>query len=128
MLVDTSVWVDHLRRRNAKLVELLEQTQVWTHDFVTGELACGNLAQRDKVLSALAALPHTPVASHDEVLAFLETHHLMGRGLGWVDVHLLASAKLAKLPFWTLDKQLAAAVTALQLQSCLRSPRTSARR
>jgi predicted nucleic acid-binding protein len=117
MLVDTSVWVNHLRRRNAKLVELLEQTQVWTHDFVTGELACGNLAQRDKVLSALAALPHTPVASHDEVLAFLETHHLMGRGLGWVDVHLLASAKLAKLPFWTLDKQLAAAVTALQLQS-----------
>jgi hypothetical protein len=118
MLVDTSVWVDHLRRRNATLVELLEQTQVWTHAFVIGELACGNLAQRDKVLSALATLPHASVASHDEVLAFLEKHRLlMGRGLGWVDLHLLASAKLAKLPFWTLDKRLAAVAVALQLQS-----------
>jgi hypothetical protein len=117
MLVDTSVWVDHLRRRNARLVGLLEQAQVWTHAFVIGELACGNLAQRDKVLSALSALPQAPVASHDEVLAFLEAHHLMGRGLGWVDIHLLASAQLGRLAFWTLDKRLAAAVTALQLQS-----------
>ena len=117
MLVDTSVWVDHLRRGNATLVGLLEQAQVWTHAFVVGELACGNLAQRNKVLNALTALPHAPVASHDEVLALLETHHLMGRGLGWVDVHLLASAKLGRLPFWTLDKRLAAVVTALQLQS-----------
>jgi predicted nucleic acid-binding protein len=117
MLVDTSVWVDHLRRRNATLVGLLEQAQVWTHAFVVGELACGNLAQRNKVLSALVALPHAPVASHDEVLGFLETHHLMGRGLGWVDVHLLVSARLGRLPFWTLDKRLAAVVSALQLQS-----------
>ena len=117
MVVDTSVWVDHLRRRNATLVGLLEQAQVWTHAFVVGELACGNLAQRNKVLSALTALPHAPVASHDEVLAFLETHRLMGRGLGWVDVHLLVSARLGRLPFWTLDKRLAAVVTALQLQS-----------
>jgi predicted nucleic acid-binding protein len=117
MLVDTSVWVDHLRRRNATLVVLLEQTQVWTHSFVVGELACGNLAQRDKVLSALSALPHAPVCSHDEVLAFLESHRLMGRGLGWVDMHLLASARLSKLPFWTLDKRLAAVATALQLQN-----------
>ena len=117
MLVDTSVWVDHLRRRSAALVELLEQAQVWTHVFVIGELACGNLAQRDKVLSALTALPQAPVASHEEAVAFLETHHLLGRGLGWIDVHLLASAKLGRLPFWTLDKRLAAVVTALQLQS-----------
>jgi predicted nucleic acid-binding protein len=117
MLVDTSVWVNHLRRRNATLVGLLEQAQVWTHAFIIGELACGNLAQRDKLLSALAALPHAPLASHEEVLAFLETHRLMGRGLGWVDVHLLASAKLGSLPLWTLDKRLAAVVTALQLQS-----------
>lgn len=117
MLVDTSVWVDHLRRRSATLVALLEQAQVWTHAFVVGELACGNLAQRHKLLSALTALPHAPVAGHDEVLAFLENHRLMGRGLGWVDVHLLASARLARLPFWTLDKRLAALATALQLQS-----------
>jgi len=117
MLVDTSVWVDHLRRRNVTLVGLLEQGQVWTHAFVVGELACGNLAQRNKVLSSLTALPHAPVASHDEALAFLEAHRLMGRGLGWVDLHLLASAKLGKLPFWTLDKRLAAVLTALQLQT-----------
>jgi predicted nucleic acid-binding protein len=117
MLVDTSVWVDHLRRSNATLVGLLEQAQVWTHAYVIGELACGNLAQRDKVLNALAALPQAPVASHDEVLAFLDTHRLMGHGLGWIDVHLLASAKLARLPFWTLDKRLAAVATTLQLQS-----------
>jgi predicted nucleic acid-binding protein len=117
MLVDTSVWVDHLRRGNATLVALLEQTQVWTHAFVVGELACGNLAQRNKLLSALTTLPHTPIAGHDEVLAFLESHRLMGRGLGWVGIHLLASARLAKLPFWTLDKRLAAVATALQLQN-----------
>ena len=117
MLVDTSVWVDHLRRGNATLVALLEQTQVWTHAFVVGELACGTLAQRDTLLSALTALPHAPLAGHDEVLAFLEGNRLMGRGLGWVDVHLLASARLAKLPFWTLDKRLAAVATALQLQN-----------
>ncbi|MBV9723933.1 MAG: PIN domain-containing protein [Gammaproteobacteria bacterium] len=117
MLVDTSVWVDHLRRRNATLVALLDQTLVWTHAFVVGELACGNLAQRDKLLSALTALPHAPVAGHEEVLAFVESNRLMGRGLGGVDMHLLASARLAKLPFWTLDKRLAAVATALQLQS-----------
>jgi predicted nucleic acid-binding protein len=117
MLVDTSVWVDHLRRGNATLVALLEQTQVWTHAFVVGELACGNLAQRDKLLSALTALPHAPIAGHDEVLALLENHRLMGRGLGWVDIHLLASARLAKLPFWTLDKRLATIAVALQLQN-----------
>lgn len=114
MLVDTSVWIEHLRRRNLTLVGLLEHAQVWTHAFVVGELACGNLAQRDKVLGALSALPHAPVCSHDEVLTFLESHRLAGRGLGWVDVHLLASARLAKLPFWTLDKRLAAVATDLQ--------------
>lgn len=117
MLVDASVWVDHLRRRNATLVGLLEQAQVWTHDIVIGELACGNLAQRDMVLSALASLPQAPVARQDEVLAFLDAHRLMGRGLGWIDVHLLASVTLGGLPFWTLDKRLATVATTLQLQS-----------
>lgn len=117
MLVDTSVWVDHLRRSNATLTGLLEQAQVWTHAFVIGELACGNLAQRAKVLSLLAALPHVPMAGHDETLAFVASHRLMGRGLGWIDVHLLACARLAKLPFWTMDKRLAAVATDLQLQN-----------
>ncbi|MGH8291823.1 MAG: type II toxin-antitoxin system VapC family toxin, partial [Steroidobacteraceae bacterium] len=91
--------------------------QVWTHAFVIGELACGNLAQRAKFLSLLAGLPQVPMAGHDETLAFVAAHRLMGRGLGWIDMHLLASAKLAKLPFWTMDKRLAAVATDLQLQN-----------
>ncbi|MGH8239354.1 MAG: VapC toxin family PIN domain ribonuclease, partial [Steroidobacteraceae bacterium] len=91
----------------AVLVDLLEQTQVWTHPFVIGELACGNLARREILLTSLCELPQVPSASHAEVLAFLETRQLMGRGLGWVDMHLLAAATLAKLPFWTIDKRLA---------------------
>lgn len=115
MLVDTSVWVDHLRKRNPALVELLEQAQVWTHSFVIGELASGNLAQRGKVLGALGELPHVPMASHEEVMSFVESRHLMGRGLGWIDLHLLASATLAKLPFWTVDKRLSTVASELKL-------------
>ncbi len=109
MLVDTSVWVDHLRRRNAALVEQLEAVQVWIHPFVVGELACGNLANRDELLTLLATLPQAPIADHEEVLAFVEARRLMGRGLGWIDMHLLASATLEGLPLWTLDRRLAAA-------------------
>ena len=114
MLVDTSVWVDHLRKRNSTLVELLEQAQVWTHSFVIGELACGNLAQRDHVLGALGQLPHVPMASREEVMSFVESRGLMGRGLGWIDLHLLASATLARLPFWTVDKRLSTVASELQ--------------
>lgn len=117
MLVDTSVWVDHLRKRNPALVELLEQAQVWTHSFVIGELASGNLAQRGRVLGALAELPHAPLASHEEVMSFVENRRLMGRGLGWVDLHLLASATLAKLPFWTVDKRLSTVASELRLRN-----------
>jgi predicted nucleic acid-binding protein len=109
LLVDTSVWVDHLRHRNAALVELLTAEQVRVHPFVIGELACGNLAQSNEVLGLLAALPRVPVVDHDEVITFVEDQHLMGRGLGWIDVHLLASAALASVAFWTLDKRLSTA-------------------
>lgn len=108
MLVDTSVWVDHLRRSNSTLVELLENDRVWTHAFVVGELACGHLANRARLLDSLAALPHVPAASHEEVLAFVEARRLMGRGLGWIDVHLLAAATLQALRLWTFDRRLAA--------------------
>lgn len=108
MLVDTSVWVDHLRRRNATLVELLEQAQVRTHPFVIGELACGNLARRTVLLGSLSELPQVQTVGHAEVLSFVETRRLTGRGLGWVDMHLLAAAVLAHLPFWTVDRRLAA--------------------
>jgi predicted nucleic acid-binding protein len=113
MLVDTSVWVDHLRRPNARLVSLLEHGAVWCHPFVIGEIACGTLIRRDEVLALLAALPQVPTADHTEALAFVEGNRLMGSGVGWIDVHLLASAKLVGLPLWTLDRRLASAAGAL---------------
>jgi predicted nucleic acid-binding protein len=113
VLVDTSVWVDHLRRRNSILVELLEQGEVWTHPFVIGELACGNLAHRERLLGSLAELPRVPSASHEEVLEFIDARRLMGRGLGWIDMHLLASSTVAKLPLWTVDKRLYTAAAEL---------------
>jgi predicted nucleic acid-binding protein len=115
VLVDTSVWVDHLRRRNATLVELLEHTRVWTHSFVIGELACGNLANRRQLLDSLAALPQVPAAHHEEVLEFMEARRLMGRGLGWIDVHLLASATLEGVQLWTVDRRLAAVARELDV-------------
>lgn len=87
---------------------LLEAGQVHIHPFVIGELACGNLAQRATILALLAELPQASVVEHERVLAFLETARLMGRGIGWVDVSLLASAVADRLGLWTLDRRLAA--------------------
>lgn len=115
ILVDTSVWVDHLRRGNEALVTLLHEAQVLCHPFVAGELACGRLRRRAEVLDLLARLPAAPLASHAETLAFVEGRRQMGRGLGWVDVHLLASASLAGRPLWTLDRSLAGAAGAIHL-------------
>jgi predicted nucleic acid-binding protein len=115
VLVDTSVWVDHLRRPDARLVQQLEDGWVSTHPFVIGELACGNLAKREEVLDLLAALPLVPIANHEEVLAFVHARHLMGRGLGWIDMHMLASATLASVPLWTSDKRLAGVARELGL-------------
>ena len=109
MLVDTSVWIDHFRHSNAALTELLEESEVWVHPFVVGELACGNPTNRLEILRLLQALPRTPLADHDEVLGFLESHSLMGSGIGWVDAHLLASVRLGGIGLWTLDRALAAA-------------------
>jgi predicted nucleic acid-binding protein len=105
MLVDTSVWVDHLRRRNLVLARLLDRGEVWCHPFVIGEVACGRLVHRAEVLSLLGALPRTPEATHDEVMAFVESNDLGGAGIGWIDANLLASARLTGLPLWTLDRK-----------------------
>jgi predicted nucleic acid-binding protein len=113
VLVDTSVWVDHLHRGNRQLAEHLEAARVWTHPFVIGELACGSLAQRTLVLKMLEALPRAPLVAHGEVLQLIETWSLSGKGLGWIDMHLLASARLAGLLLWTLDKRLATAAREL---------------
>ena len=109
ILVDTSVWIDFLRVGNDKLAGLLKANQVLTHPFIIGELACGNLRNRTEVLSLLAALPRTEAATDAEVLFLIERRRLMGRGIGYIDAHLLASAALSSpAKIWTGDKRLAA--------------------
>ena len=115
VLVDTSVWIDHLRRGNRGLADLLNRASVLSHPLVIGELACGRLENRDEIFSLLSALPMALVAEHDEVLRLLDDERLYGRGLGWVDVHLLASARLTVCTLWTLDKPLSKAADALDL-------------
>ncbi len=108
ILVDTSVWVDHLRRGNARLVKLLADSEVVTHPFVIGELALGRLGRRREILSLLRELPQAEAADHEEVFLFVERHRLEGSGIGWVDAHLLCAAALTRAPLWTTDRRLAA--------------------
>jgi len=116
ILVDTSVWVAHLRSGDAALAGELEAGRVLVHQFVIGELACGNLKNRREVLNLLSRLPSAPAATHAEALDFIERSSLMGRGIGLVDVHLLASASLATpARLWTRDRRLAAVATDLDL-------------
>lgn len=116
ILVDTSVWVEHLRAGVATLAAALEQGIVLTHPFVLGELACGNLKNRSEVLRLLADLPRAPIATDAEALNFIEKRALMGRGIGYSDVHLLASVVLAgTTQLWTRDKRLAAVAENLKL-------------
>ena len=107
MLVDTSVWIDHLRRGNARLATYLESGEVESHPLIVGELACGNLKRREEILSLLDSLPRVEEADHVEVLSLVDSEGLNGNGLGWVDMHLLASALLGGTGLWTLDKRLA---------------------
>lgn len=106
VLVDTSVWVAHLREGNAGLEALLNDARVACHQLIVGELACGNLINRAEILSLLRALPAATHVEHEEVLRFIENYGLMGKGLGYIDMHLLASALLTGIPLWTLDKRL----------------------
>ena len=106
ILVDTSVWIDHLRLGSERLKSLLQDDQVLCHPFVIGELACGNLHNRNEIIHLLEALPGAPVADHSEVLHLINAQRLYGRGLGWIDAHLLTSALLAGCELWTLDRLL----------------------
>ena len=106
VLVDTSVWIDHLRNDNARLRPLLEAAQVLVHPFVVGELALGHLKRRREVMALLCKMPQAEVASHAEVLGFVERRDLSGKGVGYVDAHLLAAAALAGAQLWTLDLRL----------------------
>jgi len=116
ILVDTSVWVDHLRVGDAQLSALLNSSRVLMHPFVVGELTCGNLSNRAEVLALLGQLPRAAVATDEETLFFIERHEPMGRGIGYVDAHLLAAVSLdAGTQLWTRDKRLLAVASTMKL-------------
>jgi predicted nucleic acid-binding protein len=116
ILVDTSVWIDHLRTSNDRMQSLLFNKEVLIHPFIIGELAVGNLHPRDELLALLKALPATAVAGDDEVLELIEQHRLFGRGIGYVDAHLLAAARLARgTLLWARDRRLHDAANELGL-------------
>lgn len=104
ILVDRSVGIDHLRSGSPALAALLQNEAVCTHDFVIGELACGNLHNRAEVLGLLQSLTRLSAATEDEPLFFIEQQNLMGRGIGYIDAHLLAAAVIRNIPIWTKDK------------------------
>jgi predicted nucleic acid-binding protein len=115
ILVDTSVWIDHLRAPDAHLSALLSTISVGTHPWVIGELACGNLKNRAAILGDLQFLPHLYLATDAEVLLFIEQNRLMGQGIGYIDMHILASAKLSGVNLWTRDKRLMRVASDLQI-------------
>jgi predicted nucleic acid-binding protein len=108
ILVDTSVWVEHLRHGLPRLATLLQEGEVLIHPWVIGELACGNLRNRQQVLELLLGLPAATVASDAEVLLLIERDRMMGLGIGYIDAHLLASARLSHCRLWTQERRLAA--------------------
>lgn len=115
VLVDTSVWVSHLRHGNSRLQKLLQESKVVSHPFIVGELACGNISNRFEITSLMQSLPILDVAENEELLLFIEHKKMMGTGLGFVDVHLMAAAMLAGIPLWTHDKKLKQACSHLNI-------------
>ncbi len=114
ILVDTSVWVDHLRNADAVLVSLLTNGQVLAHPAVVGEVGLGSLENRAEVIDLMNNLPRAVPATHDEVMTYIESHHLFGVGIGYVDAHLLASTALTSTAtLWTRDKRLRTAAADL---------------
>jgi predicted nucleic acid-binding protein len=116
ILVDTSVWVDHLRSTDAGLIARLEAGEVLAHPFVIGEICLGHLRQRAEILDALSGLPPATVATGAEVLRFIEQHALFGQGIGYVDAHLLAATRLTPgTTLWTRDSRLRRAAEAINI-------------
>jgi len=106
ILVDSSIWMDHFRKQNTHLIAVLERDEACIHPFVIGEVACGNLKNRKEIIDLLHALPDVQKAEDDEILFFIERHHLNGRGVGLIDIHLLAACLMAGCRLWTADKRL----------------------
>lgn len=117
ILVDISIWIDHLRASSPRLEGLLAARQVAMHPWVVGELACGNLANRSQMLYTFQSLPQAALADDDEVLFFIDKHRLAGKGVGYLDMQLLASAALGNLKLWTRDKRLAEVAALLGLNA-----------
>ena len=115
VLVDTSIWITHLRQGSRQLENLLKNAEVMCHPFIIGELACGNLKNRNEILTLLRSLPMAFTVEFDEFLLFIDHHNLMGKGIGFVDVHLLASAQLTGVSLWTGDKRLQSVADHLKL-------------
>ncbi len=115
VIVDTSVWIHHLRDGDRHLCSLLEAGDVVCHPFIVGELACGNLKNRREILALFQSLPSAPTVDHDEILFFIDSNKLMGTGIGLIDVHLLASARLSRISLWTSDTKLRTAAGRLKL-------------
>ncbi len=116
VLVDTSVWVNHLRKSDKHLEKLLIKGDVVCHTHIIGELACGNIKNRKEIISLLRALPMASPIEFEEFLYFIEQNQLNGKGIGFVDIHLLASAQLSQIPLWTEDKRLMTAAIELDLK------------
>lgn len=106
ILVDTSIWIDPLRKSNKHLKELLLDENVSMHQFILGELACGNFSNGIEIISLLMSLPKTKILANNEIINFIEIYHLYGIGLGLIDIHLLGSALLSNVKLWTKDKRL----------------------
>ncbi|MCK5457703.1 MAG: PIN domain-containing protein [Melioribacteraceae bacterium] len=115
VLVDTSVWIDHLRNSNKELGSLLLNGSVVMHEFILGELAIGNIKNRKEIIDLLQSISYVPKVTIDEYLFFINKNRLFGKGVGFVDINLLASAKLSGTPIWTLDKKLKEAALALSV-------------
>jgi predicted nucleic acid-binding protein len=117
ILADSSIWIDHLRRESATMLRLLSSDQILAHPFVIGEVAVGHLRDRNRILGTLRDLPAAIVAPDEEVLDFIDRYLLAGRGLGYIDVHLLAAARLSHAGLWTSDKRLQASAELLSLSA-----------
>jgi hypothetical protein len=116
ILVDTSVWIDHFRRRDLRLEDMLRTKIIVTHEFVIGEIALGRFLARRNVLLAMQLLPIAATVSGPDVLSFVETHNVAGTGIGYVDVHLLASVSLdRRMRLWTRDRRLEVAASSIGL-------------
>jgi hypothetical protein len=113
--VDTSIFVAHFLKSNTILKKLLNSGNVVCHPFIIGELACGNIKNRAEILSLMQSLPMVEQANQDEILKFIENKKLMGKGLGLIDVHLLASAILSDVLLWSFDKNLSKIATKLNI-------------